>query len=123
MHSKTTPPRGLSSAPSRPPGWGLPLTASSNVAFVELPWTYADCCQCEDRAHRIGQKDNVTCYYLLGNGTIDQTIYSLIHRKKSIAAEITNSDDNIPTDEMYFNELAEAFLKKRRANEQWKIEN
>nr|WP_317236391.1 DEAD/DEAH box helicase [Marseilla massiliensis] len=91
-------------------GVGLTLTASSNVVFVELAWTYADCCQCEDRAHRIGQKDNVTCYYLLGRGTIDQTIYSLIHKKKSIAAEIMNSDDDIPTDEMYFDELVASFL-------------
>ena len=91
-------------------GVGLTLTASSDVAFVELAWTYADCCQCEDRAHRIGQKDNVTCYYLLGRGTIDHTIYSLIHRKKSIANEIMNSDDDIPTDEMYFDELVNTFL-------------
>lgn len=94
-------------------GVGLTLTASSNVAFIELAWTYADCCQCEDRAHRIGQKDNVTCYYLLGRGTIDQTVYSLIHRKKSIAAEIMNADDDIPTDEMYFNELVSIFLTNR----------
>lgn len=93
-------------------GVGLTLTASSNVAFVELAWTYADCCQCEDRAHRIGQKDNVTCYYLLGRGTIDQTIYSLIHKKKSIAAEIMNSDDEIPTDEMYFDQLVASFLNQ-----------
>ena len=92
-------------------GVGLTLTAASDVAFVELAWTYADCCQCEDRAHRIGQKDNVTCYYLLGRGTIDHTIYSLIHRKKSIANQIMNTDDDIPTDEMYFNELVETFLK------------
>lgn len=91
-------------------GVGLTLTASSDVAFIELAWTYADCCQCEDRAHRIGQKDNVTCYYLLGRGTIDQTIYSLIHKKKSIANEIMNSDDEIPTDEMYFDELVKSFL-------------
>lgn len=91
-------------------GVGLTLTASSNVAFIELPWTYADCCQCEDRAHRIGQKDNVTCYYLLGRGTIDHAIYNLIHRKKSIASEIMNSDDDIPTDEMYFDELVNIFL-------------
>lgn len=91
-------------------GVGLTLTASSNVAFIELAWTYADCCQCEDRAHRIGQKDNVTCYYLLGRGTIDHTIYSLIHRKKSIANEIMNTDDEIPTDEVYFDELVRTFL-------------
>lgn len=91
-------------------GVGLTLTAASDVAFIELAWTYADCCQCEDRAHRIGQKDNVTCYYLLGRGTIDHTIYRLIHRKKSIANEIMNADDEIPTDEMYFNELVKSFL-------------
>ena len=91
-------------------GVGLTLTASSAVAFVELPWTYADCCQAEDRAHRIGQRDNVTCYYLLGRGTIDQTVYSLIHRKKSIAAQIMASDDDIPTDEIYFDQLVASFL-------------
>lgn len=86
-------------------GVGLTLTASSNVAFVEFPWTYADCCQCEDRAHRIGQKDNVTCYYLIGRGTIDHTLYGIIHRKKSIANQIMAADDEIPTDRMYFDEL------------------
>jgi len=86
-------------------GVGLTLTASSNVGFVELPWTYADCCQCEDRAHRIGQKDNVTCYYLLGKGTIDVKLYDLIQQKKSIANEIMAAEDEIPTDEKYFDEL------------------
>jgi len=91
-------------------GVGLTLTASSNVAFVELAWTYADCCQCEDRAHRIGQKDNVTCYYLLGRGTIDHTLYNIIHRKKSIANQIMASDDEIPTSEAYFNELVNSLF-------------
>lgn len=91
-------------------GVGLTLTASSNVAFIELAWTYADCCQCEDRAHRIGQKNNVSCYYLLGQDTIDRTLYNIIHKKKSIANQIMNSDDEIPNDEMYFDELVEEFL-------------
>lgn len=91
-------------------GVGLTLTASSNVAFVEFPWTYADCCQCEDRAHRIGQRDNVTCYYLIGRHTIDRTLYSIIHRKKSIAAQIMGTDDEIPSDEIYFDQLATLFL-------------
>lgn len=91
-------------------GVGLTLTASSNVAFVEFPWTYADCCQCEDRAHRIGQKNNVNCYYLIGRGTIDPVLYNIIHRKRSIANQIMASDDDIPTDEMYFDELVSSFL-------------
>lgn len=91
-------------------GVGLTLTASSNVAFVEFPWMYADCCQCEDRAHRIGQRDNVTCYYLIGHRTIDRTLYAIIHTKKSIANQIMASDDDIPTDEMYFDQLTNLFL-------------
>ena len=91
-------------------GVGLTLTASSNVAFIEFPWTYADCLQCEDRAHRIGQKDNVTCYYLIGRGTIDRVLYNIIHRKKSIANQIMATDDDIPTDELYFNELVTMFF-------------
>lgn len=91
-------------------GVGLTLTAASNVAFVEFPWTYADCCQCEDRAHRIGQKNNVNCYYLIGRNTIDPVLYNIIHRKRSIANRIMACDDDIPTDEMYFDELVNSFL-------------
>ncbi|MCS2583285.1 DEAD/DEAH box helicase [Bacteroides sp. BFG-551] len=76
-------------------GVGLTLTASSNVAFVEFPWTYADCCQCEDRAHRIGQKDSVTCYYFLGRRTIDEKVYRIIQEKKNIANAVTGSTENI----------------------------
>lgn len=93
-------------------GVGLTLTASSNVAFVEFPWTYADCCQCEDRAHRIGQKDNVTCYYLIGRKTIDHVLYNIIHQKKSIANQIMAADDDIPTDQMYFDQLTDLFLNQ-----------
>lgn len=98
-------------------GVGLTLTASSNVAFVELPWTYADCCQCEDRAHRIGQKDNVTCYYILGRNTIDGKLYNIIHTKKSIANEIMATSDDIPQDIAYFNELVEAFTNQKQTYE------
>ncbi len=85
------------------------------MAFFELPWTYADCCQCEDRAHRIGQKDSVTCYYLLGRGTIDHTIYVLINDKKNISAQIMNTDDDIPTDKVYFEQLIKSFQKQQQS--------
>ena len=91
-------------------GVGLTLTAASNVAFIEFPWTYADCQQCEDRAHRIGQKSNVTCYYMLGRNTIDNALYNIIQRKKSIANEIMATSDEIPTEETYFEELKQSFL-------------
>lgn len=76
-------------------GTGLTLTASSNVLFVEFPWTYSDCCQAEDRAHRNGQKNAVTCTYLLGKDTIDEYMYNIIQTKKNIANGVTGTIDNI----------------------------
>mgnify|MGYP003289318882 FL=1 len=76
-------------------GTGLTLTAASNVLFVEFPWTYADCCQAEDRAHRNGQKNAVTCTYLLGNGTIDEYMYNLIQTKKNVANGVTGTVDDV----------------------------
>ena len=65
------------------------------MAFIEFPWTYADCCQCEDRAHRIGQKNSVTCYYFLGRKTIDEKVYKIIQAKKNIANAVTGSTEEI----------------------------
>lgn len=76
---------------------GITLTAASDVAFIELPWTYADCDQAESRAHRIGQKDSVNCYYLLGRRTIDQKLYRIIEEKKHISNAILGAEDNIQT--------------------------
>jgi SWI/SNF-related matrix-associated actin-dependent regulator 1 of chromatin subfamily A len=76
-------------------GVGLTLTASSRVAFVEFPWTFADCEQCEDRAHRIGQVDSVQCAYFLGENTIDRYCYELIQKKKTIAQTITGAVDDV----------------------------
>lgn len=75
-------------------GVGLTLTAASNVLFVEFPYTYADCCQAEDRAHRNGQKNAVNCVYLLGRDTIDEYFYNLIQTKKGISDGVTGTDDD-----------------------------
>lgn len=74
-------------------GTGLTLTAASRVAFVEFPWTFSDCEQAEDRAHRNGQKNNVNCYYFLGKDTIDEYMYQVIQTKKDIANGVTGTDD------------------------------
>lgn len=76
-------------------GTGLTLTASSRVAFIEFPWTYSDCEQAEDRAHRNGQKNNVNCYYFLGEGTIDKYMYDIIQTKKGIADGVTGTTTQI----------------------------
>lgn len=79
-------------------GVGITLTASSRVAFIEYPWTYADCVQCEDRAHRIGQKNNVMCTYFLGQKTIDEQLYEMIQSKAHIANTVTGATDQMKTE-------------------------
>jgi SWI/SNF-related matrix-associated actin-dependent regulator 1 of chromatin subfamily A len=74
-------------------GVGITLTASSRVAFIEYPWTYADCVQCEDRAHRIGQKNNVMCTYFLGQNTVDERMWELILQKMTIGNTVTGATD------------------------------
>jgi len=91
-------------------GVGLTLTASSRVAFVELPWTAADCDQCEDRCHRIGQLDSVTCTYFLGEDTIDEKIYRIIQTKREIAATVTGATEQVEED--IVNMVADLFNQK-----------
>ena len=79
-------------------GTGLTLTAASRVGFIEFPWTYSDCEQAEDRAHRNGQKNAVNCYYFLGDKTIDRYMYNVIQTKKDIANEVTGTTTQIEED-------------------------
>jgi SWI/SNF-related matrix-associated actin-dependent regulator 1 of chromatin subfamily A len=71
-------------------GQGLTLTRSSNVVFLELDWTPARHDQAEDRCHRIGQQDAVNASYLLAAGTIDETISTLLERKRAVIGAVTD---------------------------------
>jgi SWI/SNF-related matrix-associated actin-dependent regulator 1 of chromatin subfamily A len=71
-------------------GQGLTLTRASNVAFLELDWTPAKHDQAEDRCHRIGQRDAVNASYLLAAGTIDETIATLLERKRALIGAVTD---------------------------------
>ena len=71
-------------------GQGITLTRSSNVAFLELDWTPAKHDQAEDRCHRIGQHDAVNATYVLAAGTIDETIATLLERKRAVIGAVTD---------------------------------
>jgi SNF2 family DNA or RNA helicase len=74
-------------------GQGITLTRSSNVAFLELDWTPAKHDQAEDRCHRIGQASAVNASYLLAADTIDETIATLLERKRAVIGAVTDGRD------------------------------
>jgi len=62
---------------------GLTLTAASLVVFAELDWTPGTLEQCEDRAHRIGQRSTVNVHYLVAAGSLDEWVWGALSRKVS----------------------------------------
>ncbi len=63
---------------------GLTLTAAQNVIFVDLEWAPAYVAQAEDRAHRIGQKNQVLITKVLCKNSIDEAIEKLLAEKQSV---------------------------------------
>ena len=57
---------------------GINLTQAKYVIFAELDWSPAIHRQAEDRLHRIGQKNTVFAYYLIGKGTLDDHVASIL---------------------------------------------
>ena len=57
---------------------GINLTRAKYVIFAELDWSPAIHRQAEDRLHRIGQKNTVFAYYLIGQGTLDNHVANVL---------------------------------------------
>ncbi|CAB4218431.1 HepA Superfamily II DNA/RNA helicases, SNF2 family [uncultured Caudovirales phage] len=79
-------------------GVGLTLTASSINAFIEYPYHAALSDQAEDRQHRKGQRDNVTCIKFIAKGTIDDWSYDIIETKRAITKAVYDDDEVIQVD-------------------------
>ncbi len=71
------------------------LTSANDILILELPYTPAELIQAEDRLHRIGQLNSVTCYYMLGSRTIDIDLVKLLLYKRSIYTY-----QNLPNDKL-----------------------
>ena len=72
---------------------GITLTASSTVYFGEMDWTPAKMMQCEDRCHRIGQKNSVSVINVVVENTIDDYIASTLANKRIVISKLLNEEN------------------------------
>ena len=74
---------------------GINLTRAKYVIFAELDWSPAIHRQAEDRLHRIGQKNTVFAYYLIGKRTLDEHVADiLVDKSYEIDAIMDESSDS-----------------------------
>lgn len=69
-------------------GTGLTLTKATRVIFVEFSWVSTENDQAGDRAHRIGQRDNVYCQFLVYRNSIDRKVIEVNWNKRRVTNHI-----------------------------------
>ena len=74
-------------------GLGLNLTRANYVVHMDPWWNPAIEAQATDRAHRIGQKQNVTVYHLIAEATIEEKIQRMHEQKRELVENILESTD------------------------------
>ena len=73
-------------------GYGLTLTEANLVVYYANDFNLETRIQSEDRAHRIGQKNNVTYVDLICEGSIDERIVKALRTKIDIGAKVLGED-------------------------------
>ena len=73
-------------------GYGLTLTEANLVVYYANDFNLETRIQSEDRAHRIGQKNNVTYIDLISEDTIDEKIVSSLKDKISLGAKVLGEE-------------------------------
>ena len=85
-------------------GEGLNLQFCSDAVMFERQWNPANEEQSEDRFHRFGQTNPVTCVYMIATETIDEYFTQLVEAKRAIVAgtldnkEIQWNQDSLMTE-------------------------
>ena len=75
-------------------GTGLNLTSADVVIHLDLWWNPQAENQATDRAHRIGQKNNVEVIKLISTGTIEEKILDLQKKKKTLSDTLIEKNEN-----------------------------
>jgi len=73
-------------------GVGLNLTAATHVVFNDLDWVPANHWQAEDRAYRIGQTRTVNVAYLVGSGTVDDFVQTVLETKRALVNAVVEGE-------------------------------
>jgi superfamily II DNA or RNA helicase len=76
-------------------GLGLNLTAAEYVYLLDPWWNPAVEAQAIDRAHRIGQTQQVFAYRLIARDTVEEKVLQLQSTKRDLAEAIINADNSL----------------------------
>ena len=80
-------------------GVGITLTEATVVIFNSFDWVPGNNEQAEDRAFRIGQKNDVNVYYQLFDDTISSRMWVMLNNKKDVISTIMG-DKKLTEDEI-----------------------
>ena len=73
-------------------GYGITLTKANTVIYYSNGYDLEKRLQSEDRAHRIGQKKNVTYIDIICDDTVDEKIVKALRDKINIASEVLGEE-------------------------------
>jgi len=73
-------------------GYGITLTKANTVIYYSNGYDLEKRLQSEDRAHRIGQKKNVTYIDIICEDTVDEKIVESLRKKINIASEVLGEE-------------------------------
>ena len=77
---------------SRTGGMGITLHEAQTVIYYSNNYDLSVRLQSEDRAHRIGQKKNVTYIDMIAPNTIDEKILTALQNKQNIASTVLGEE-------------------------------
>lgn len=96
----------------RAAGVGITLTSSALVIFAELDWVPGVMSQCEDRCHRIGQKESLLVQHIVLSGSLDAYMSNVLVRKQDILDQVLDGHPPVFVEDDILTEVGEEIAKR-----------